>query len=84
MTSLQDLQAALTTLGIRTYYDPVGAEPMLNVWAVPSDRYAYTTVYHHASRTSGGGFVWGRKFEYGAPDVGAPEHIAAMIAETLQ
>ena len=83
MSTLAGIRDELQKMGIRAQLvDGIDA-PGLNVWAQPLDRYPATTVWFHQSRTTGDGFAWGDRFQYGAPAIENDAHIAAMIAETL-
>lgn len=79
---LTKLSEAFTKAGVRTLVTD-DDEPLLAVWRKPTDRYASESIGFHHSRTTGGGFVWGEFWQYGAPETATPEMIVAMVQETM-
>lgn len=83
---LSDLHAELNRRNLRTYHGAQrGEESFVNVWSDPSDRYPAHTIYWQWSRATGGGFVWGDKFQYTAPWTGRDNIglVADLVEETL-
>lgn len=79
---LTELRKALRKIGIRAVL--VDDEPEgLNVWTDARARYPETTVWIHGSPITGGGYVWGDSYQYGAPTTAGADVVAAMIKETL-
>jgi hypothetical protein len=55
----------------------------VNIYAKPSDRHCYTTIWWPDDRPNMGDFVWGPHFEHHAPADISVELLADAIAATI-